>query len=653
MDTNGIVESRTNGNESSSHSLTICGNCLRCIRRLIPVEFKKEMIELATMAGPVVMAQLMVFLVSFVSTVFCGHLGKTELAGVALAIAVINVTGVSIGYGLSSACDTLISQTFGSRNLLKVGVILQRAILIQLLACFPCWAVLINTEPILLAVKQSPEVARLSQMYVKIFMPALPATFIYQLEARYLQNQGIIWPQVITGLVANLLNALINYIFLYALDLGVAGSAWANTISQLSLAAMLYAYILWKELHKATWAGWSWECLEDWGTYIHLAIPSMIMLCVEWWTYEIGGFLAGLISEVELGAQSVVFELASICYMFPLGFSVAGSVRVGNALGAGDTEQAKLSAKLAMFCAGSVSVCLSVLVGILKDKISYVFTYDEQIRERVAQVMAFYAPFLLLDAISFPLGFSVAGSVRVGNALGAGYTEQAKLSAKLAMFCAGSVSCVLVGSCWDTEDKISYVFTYDEQIRERVAQVMAFYAPFLLFRCNIGSIIRGAGKQKVGAICNILGYYGVGFPIGVSLMFAAKLGIMGLWTGLFTCVFLQSSFLIVYLSRMNWKKASVEAQIRAGVQGNSTDTDKAPEAHSNDSAPCEGHTNRNALAEDGADADGEAGDRVALSKVEALLAHRALVMRRGLALCVMLFILALGIIINLLLTNLT
>ncbi|XP_070290253.1 multidrug and toxin extrusion protein 1 isoform X2 [Salvelinus sp. IW2-2015] len=563
MDTNVIVESRTNGNESSSYSLTIFGNCLRCIRRLIPVDFKKEMIELSTLAGPVVMAQLMVFLVSFVSTVFCGHLGKTELAGVALAIAVINVTGISIGSGLSSACDTLISQTFGSRNLLKVGVILQRAILIQLLACFPCWAILINTEPILLAVKQSPEVARLSQMYVKIFMPALP------LEARYLQNQGIIWPQVITGVVANLLNALINYIFLYLLDLGVAGSAWANTISQLSLAAMLYTYIIWKELHKATWAGWSWECLEDWDTYVHLAIPSMIMLCVEWWTYEIGGFLAGLISEVELGAQSVVYELANICYMFPLGFSVAGSVRVGNALGAGDTEQAKLSAKLAMFCAGSVSVCLSVLVGILKDKISYVFTYDEQIRERVAQVMAFYAPFLLLDAIS-------AAS---------------------------------------------------------------------------GSIIRGAGKQKVGAICNILGYYGIGFPIGVSLMFAANLGIMGLWTGLFTCVFLQSSFLIVYLSRMNWKKATVEAQIRAEVQGNSTYMDMAPEAQSNDIAPCEGHTDRNALAEDGA--DGEVGDRVALSKVEALLAHRALVMRRGLALCVMLFILALGIIINLLLTNLT
>uniref|UniRef100_A0A3Q3Q3Z2 Solute carrier family 47 member 3 n=1 Tax=Monopterus albus TaxID=43700 RepID=A0A3Q3Q3Z2_MONAL len=136
-----------------------------------------------------IMAQLMVFSVSFVSTVFCGHLGKTELAGVALAIAVINVTGISIGNSLSSACDTLISQTVGSRNLLRVGVILQRAILILLLACFPCWAILINTEPILLAVRQDPEVARLAQMYVKIFMPALPATFMYSLETRYLQNQ--------------------------------------------------------------------------------------------------------------------------------------------------------------------------------------------------------------------------------------------------------------------------------------------------------------------------------------------------------------------------------------------------------------------------------------------------------------------------------
>jgi len=40
-----------------------------------------------------------------------------------------------------------------------------------------------------------------------------------------------------------------------------------------------------------------------------------------------------------------------------------------------------------------------------------------------------------LFAIQFPLGFAVAASVRVGNALGAGNTEKAKLFAKVSLFC--------------------------------------------------------------------------------------------------------------------------------------------------------------------------------------------------------------------------
>uniref|UniRef100_A0A3Q2DB67 Solute carrier family 47 member 3 n=1 Tax=Cyprinodon variegatus TaxID=28743 RepID=A0A3Q2DB67_CYPVA len=356
---------------------------IRRIRKLVPLGFKNEVKELSKLAAPM-MAQFMSYAVSFVSTVFCGHLGKTELAGVSLAIA-----------------------TYGSGNLLRVGVILQRSILILLLTCFPCWAILINTEPILLAVKQEPEVASLAQMYVKIFMPALPVSIFY---INYCSSfHGIIWPQVVTGLIVNLLNALINYIVLFLLKMGTAGSALANTLSEFSLAGFLYAYIMWKGLHKTTWGGWSIECLNDWKSYIHLAIPGMVMMCVEWWTYEIGGFLAG-IYKVELGAQAVVFQLANIAYMFPMGFSIAGNVRVGNALGAGETEQAKLSAKATMF----LSICMAVLIGSLKDHISYIFTYDE-----------------------------------------------------------------------------------------------------------------GAGKQRVGAICYFLGYYGIGFPIGIPLMFAAKQGIKG------------------------------------------------------------------------------------------------------------------------------
>uniref|UniRef100_A0AAQ6AKN4 Multidrug and toxin extrusion protein n=1 Tax=Amphiprion ocellaris TaxID=80972 RepID=A0AAQ6AKN4_AMPOC len=391
---------------------------------------------------PKVISQLMVFLVSIVSMVFCGHLGKTELAGVSLATAVVNVTGISIGTGLSSACDTLISQTYGSGNLKRVGVILQRGILILLLACFPCWAVLINTEPLLLAVRQSPEVAGLSQLYVKIFMPALPAAFMYQLQGKYLQNQGIMWPQVVTGTIGNVLNAVINYIFLYRLQFGVAGSAAANAISQYLLTLFLFVYIRWRGLHKATWGGWSLDCLQEWGSFIKLAVPSMLMICLSWWIFEIGGFLAGVISEVELGAQSIAYQLCITAYMCPLGFSVAASVRVGNALGAGDTQQARLSCQVAIICA-----C----------------------KNQSAENHRSY------ENMFFPQG-----------------------------------------------------------------------------------VLRGAGKQLVGALFNLVGFYFIGFPIGVSLMFAANMGIVGLWRGLCICVSLQAIVFVAFLSNLDWKKAAEE-----------------------------------------------------------------------------------------------
>ncbi|XP_010138211.1 PREDICTED: multidrug and toxin extrusion protein 1-like, partial [Buceros rhinoceros silvestris] len=260
------------------------------------------------------------FLIHLASSIFCGHLGKVELAAVTLAIAVINVTAISVGYGLSSACDTLISQTYGSRNLLLT----QRYVMAfvpslpapRMLATrgdrpscccspsqhpasgFPCCAVLINIEQLLLLIRQDPE-----------------AVFLYNLEARYLQNQMIMWPLVLSGLVGNIVNVIANCIFLYVLHLGITGSAWANTVAQYSQAIFLFLYIIGKKLHVKTWGGWSSECLLEWDSFTSLAIPSMLMMCIEWWTYEIGSFLIGLLSVVELSAQSIIYEVSVVAFM--------------------------------------------------------------------------------------------------------------------------------------------------------------------------------------------------------------------------------------------------------------------------------------------------------------------------------------------------
>lgn len=47
--------------------------------------------------------------------------------------------------------------------------------------------------------------------------------------------------------------------------------------------------------------GWSSQCLQDWGPFFSLAVPSMLMVCIEWWAYEIGSFVMGTWTGTSLG----------------------------------------------------------------------------------------------------------------------------------------------------------------------------------------------------------------------------------------------------------------------------------------------------------------------------------------------------------------
>ncbi|NXR64647.1 S47A2 protein, partial [Rhadina sibilatrix] len=368
--------------------------------RWIPEYFWEDVKQLLVLAAPLILIQLLIFLIHLVSSIFCGHLGKVELASVTLAIAVINVTAISVGYGLTSACDTLISQTYGSKNLLRVGVILQRATIIILLCCFPCCAILINVEHLMLAMQQDPEVSRMTQNYVNAFLPALPAVFLYNLEARYLQNQMIMWPLVLSGIIGNVVNVAANYVLLYELRLGITGSAWANTTAQYSQTIFLFLYIIGRKLYVNTWGGWSSQCLLEWDSFTSLAIPSMLMMCIEWWTYEIGSFLIGLLSVVELSVQSIIYEVSVVAFMIPLGLGTAASVQVGNALGAGNVEAAKRSTNTSLICTGVFSIIVGSILAATRNVLGYVFTKDKEIIDLVSWVMPIYVIFHLFEAMT-------------------------------------------------------------------------------------------------------------------------------------------------------------------------------------------------------------------------------------------------------------
>uniref|UniRef100_A0A8B9KPC4 Multidrug and toxin extrusion protein n=1 Tax=Astyanax mexicanus TaxID=7994 RepID=A0A8B9KPC4_ASTMX len=505
-------------------------------------------------------SRILSFLQPFVSTIFVGHLGNAELAGYALASATINVTTTATGCGLALACDTLVSQTFGGENLKRVGEILQRSILILLLFCLPCWAILINSESILLAMQQEAEVARIAQLYVLAFLPAVPAMFLHQLQVAYLQNQGIILPQMYTAAVANILNVAINYILIFSMGLGVKGSAAANCISQISICLLLFGYIRWKKLHVRTWGGWTTASLQEWDSFMQLAIPSTLMLCFEWWIYEIGGFLAGMLGEVDLAAQHVLLELGAITYMFPLGVHAAACVRVGNALGAGDTARAIITSKVTLIVSGVLAVLQGILLGSTKSIMGFIFTSDENIIRIVSENLTFYVFSQFFDAL-----------------------------------------------------------------------------------CVSSGILLGAGKQKIAAISNLICYYCIGLPLGISLMFAAKLRILGLTLGLLVCVIIQACFFISLIFKLNWQKVTEKVTINQSFCNVINSQPISEDSKASGYAPVCTKEQEKAKS---AKADGENEEEGAV-RPKKLLSVPQLVLRRGLTLLSAALILVVGVAVHL------
>ncbi|KAI5353215.1 hypothetical protein L3X38_006108 [Prunus dulcis] len=100
------------------------------------------------------------------------------------------------------------------------------------------------------------------------------------------------------------------------------------------------------------------ELFHGMGEFFHFAIPSALMLCLEWWSFELLILLSGLLPNpaLETSVLSECYCWWTVSkpfrhYAIPYWFGAAASTRVANELGAGNPEGARLATRAAMFLA--------------------------------------------------------------------------------------------------------------------------------------------------------------------------------------------------------------------------------------------------------------------------------------------------------------
>ena len=121
---------------------------------------RREVVSTVKLISSLGVAYSLHYIIPLISLLYSGHKNKDYLASIGLGISFGNAFGFTMVFGIDRACQTLASQAHGAHNLRRVGVILQRSIVILFVVSLPILSLWLNAEKIFLGLRQDKKVAR-------------------------------------------------------------------------------------------------------------------------------------------------------------------------------------------------------------------------------------------------------------------------------------------------------------------------------------------------------------------------------------------------------------------------------------------------------------------------------------------------------------
>lgn len=372
---------------------------LRNLRsRALPTREERQ--ALLTLAVPIVGVQVGQMLMGVVDTLMVGHLSPTALAAVALGN--VFYFGVSsFGIGVLLALDPVVAQAVGAGDGAGVARGIQRGTLLAAaLAVAP--TILLNFgEPVLRALGQPLEILPEAGAYSQFVSPSVLPLYLFIVLRQSLQALHRTRPILASIIIANLLNALLAWAFIYGKfglpARGVVGAAEATTISRWFMPALLLA-LAWGDIRPSLrpWRADTWQ-LAPFGRMLRLGLPIGVQTMLEYTAFGAAGLLMGRLGAVAVAAHQIAINVASLTFMVPLGVGAAASVLVGRAIGAGNMRQARRHARAALvFGVGFMGFAAIVLLSIPR-LIGSAYTSDPVTLALASQLLPVAGWFQLFD----------------------------------------------------------------------------------------------------------------------------------------------------------------------------------------------------------------------------------------------------------------
>ena len=351
-------------------------------------KYDREILRLALPALGALAAEPLYVLVD---TAIVGHLGRSQLAALGIAATILTAVFAIFNF-LQYGTTAQVARASGAGEREAAGRLGAQALWLSL--AFGCVVAALTAAfaPGLVAlIGGEGQTAEFAETYLRIAALGLPFAFLALGCSGYLRGLADLRTPLLIVVWANVANVVLELLFVYGFDWGIAGSAWGTVLAQ---AGMGVAFV------RAVWAaaaGHARPNLALMGRLLTIGRHIFVRTTALMASFVVVGAVAARLGDASLGAHQIAFQLWVFIALVLDSIAIAGQVIVGRTLGAGRSDEAYAASARMIWLSVALGGAFAAAMLLLADIVPRIFTGDSA---TLAQAAALWPLFALMQPLN-------------------------------------------------------------------------------------------------------------------------------------------------------------------------------------------------------------------------------------------------------------
>ncbi len=365
---------------------------------------RKEARHTIALALPIIIGELAQMALHLIDAAMVGAISYKQLAASALVINAMNIPFV-LGIGMTISVSQMVSLAHGRNDRQKVSHYLYNGFVLCTVSALLIAALLLFGAPLLRRLKQDPEVVELAIPFMRLMGLSIIPMMLFMTLKQFADGLQYTKTAMTLSLAALPLNILLNWLLIYGHwglpRLELLGTGWATLITR-SLSFLLLALVI---LRHSTFRSYMAVSSSQWKLkaktlreLLHIGVPSSLQIGLEAGAFAVSGIIIGTLGAVPQAAHQIALSCASFTFMVSMGLAQAGSIRVSNAFGAGDSFKINRVGRSTLLTALAYGIFCAVVFSLFRRQLPLLFNDNKEVVALASLLLLYAALFQISDS---------------------------------------------------------------------------------------------------------------------------------------------------------------------------------------------------------------------------------------------------------------